>query len=113
MSVSGVMPMEKTEPSDDSRIASPRRFTDTATVGCSGGYSVQLRTATSSARANCSKPRKSSGDSWDVWATERLCPDPIYSPHSMRAVDVIMKKRDGRSLSRDEIRFFVEGVTSG
>ena len=31
----------------------------------------------------------------------------------MRAVDVIMKKRDGGALSRDEIRFFVEGVTSG
>src|SRR5213592_1928598 len=31
----------------------------------------------------------------------------------MRAVDVIIKKRDGRPLSRDEIRFFVAGVTSG
>jgi pyrimidine-nucleoside phosphorylase len=31
----------------------------------------------------------------------------------MRAVDVIVKKRDGRSLARDEIRFFVDGVTSG
>jgi pyrimidine-nucleoside phosphorylase len=31
----------------------------------------------------------------------------------MRAVDVIMRKRDGRALSRDEIRFFVEGVTAG
>src|SRR5882672_4729944 len=31
----------------------------------------------------------------------------------MRAVDIILSKRDGRSLSRDEIRFFVDGVTSG
>src|SRR6476469_5940536 len=31
----------------------------------------------------------------------------------MRAVDIIMGKRDGRALSRDEIRFFVAGVTDG
>jgi pyrimidine-nucleoside phosphorylase len=31
----------------------------------------------------------------------------------MRAVDVIMKKRDGGALSRDEILFFVTGVTAG
>jgi pyrimidine-nucleoside phosphorylase len=31
----------------------------------------------------------------------------------MRAVDVIMSKRDGRALSRDEIRYFVSGVTDG
>jgi pyrimidine-nucleoside phosphorylase len=31
----------------------------------------------------------------------------------MRAIDVIMKKRDGEALSRAEIAFFVEGVTSG
>jgi pyrimidine-nucleoside phosphorylase len=31
----------------------------------------------------------------------------------MRAVDVIMHKRDGKALSRDEIRFFVDGVTAG
>jgi pyrimidine-nucleoside phosphorylase len=31
----------------------------------------------------------------------------------MRAVDIIMSKRDGRTLSRDEIRFFVDGVTAG
>jgi pyrimidine-nucleoside phosphorylase len=31
----------------------------------------------------------------------------------MRAVDVITKKRDGHSLARDELRFFVDGVTSG
>jgi pyrimidine-nucleoside phosphorylase len=31
----------------------------------------------------------------------------------MRAVDVIMNKRDGGALSRDEIKFFVDGVTSG
>src|SRR4051812_13015896 len=31
----------------------------------------------------------------------------------MRAVDIILSKRDGRSLTRDEICFFVDGVTSG
>jgi pyrimidine-nucleoside phosphorylase len=31
----------------------------------------------------------------------------------MRAVDIILSKRDGRRLSRDEIRFFVDGVTAG
>jgi pyrimidine-nucleoside phosphorylase len=31
----------------------------------------------------------------------------------MRAVDVIMKKREGRGLSRDEIRYVVSGVTDG
>jgi pyrimidine-nucleoside phosphorylase len=31
----------------------------------------------------------------------------------MRAVDIILSKRDGRTLARDEIRFFVDGVTSG
>jgi pyrimidine-nucleoside phosphorylase len=31
----------------------------------------------------------------------------------MRAVDIIANKRDGGALSRDEIRFFVDGVTGG
>jgi len=31
----------------------------------------------------------------------------------MRAVDIILAKRDGRTLARDEIRFFVDGVTKG
>jgi pyrimidine-nucleoside phosphorylase len=31
----------------------------------------------------------------------------------MRAVDIIMSKRDGRTLAREEIRFFVDGVTVG
>src|ERR671935_2276581 len=31
----------------------------------------------------------------------------------MRAVDVIVRKRDGNALSREEIRFFIDGVTSG
>jgi pyrimidine-nucleoside phosphorylase len=31
----------------------------------------------------------------------------------MRAVDVILKKRDGGLLSREEIQFFVAGVTAG
>ncbi|MDX6290198.1 MAG: pyrimidine-nucleoside phosphorylase, partial [Blastocatellia bacterium] len=31
----------------------------------------------------------------------------------LRPQDIIRKKRDGAELSRDEIRFFVRGVTSG
>ena len=31
----------------------------------------------------------------------------------MRAVDIISSKRDGRTLTADEIRFFVDGVTAG
>ena len=31
----------------------------------------------------------------------------------MRAVDVILKKRDGEELSREAIQFFVTGVTTG
>jgi pyrimidine-nucleoside phosphorylase len=31
----------------------------------------------------------------------------------MRAVDVIVAKRDGRALSREEVRYFVSGVTDG
>src|SRR5205809_5809091 len=31
----------------------------------------------------------------------------------MRAVDIILSKRDGRALSREEIRFVVDGVTAG
>src|SRR5258705_5479533 len=31
----------------------------------------------------------------------------------MRTVDIIMSKRDGRPLAREEIRFFVDGVTAG
>ena len=31
----------------------------------------------------------------------------------MRAVDIIQAKRDGRALTAEEIRFFVDGVTAG
>jgi len=31
----------------------------------------------------------------------------------MRAVDIIIRKRDGGTLGRDEIAFMVDGVTSG
>src|SRR5205085_7007853 len=34
-------------------------------------------------------------------------------PHPMRAVDVIVQKRGGGALSREQIRFFVDGVTAG
>src|SRR5262249_41116866 len=39
---------------------------------------------------------------------------PKYTARNqMRAVDIILSKREGRSLTRDEIGFFVDGVTSG
>ena len=31
----------------------------------------------------------------------------------MRAVDIIIKKRDGKELSREEINYFIEGFTDG
>jgi len=31
----------------------------------------------------------------------------------MRAIDIIIRKRDKKELSKDEIEFFIEGVTSG
>jgi len=31
----------------------------------------------------------------------------------MRAVDIIVRKRDGHALTRDEIRVFVDGVAAG
>ena len=50
------------------RVATAARPTR-PTAGCSGGYSVQLRAATSSARATRSRPRTSSGESWETWDT--------------------------------------------
>ena len=37
----------------------------------------------------------------------------ILGRTNMRAVDIIIKKRDGRQLSREEIRFFIRGFTEG
>ncbi|MFN2113204.1 MAG: pyrimidine-nucleoside phosphorylase, partial [Anaerolineales bacterium] len=31
----------------------------------------------------------------------------------MRAVEIIIKKKDGKELSRQEIEFFVQGITDG
>src|SRR5206468_389593 len=61
------------------------------------------------ARANCSTPRASSGESWETWDMVSRS----ILPAAMRAVDIIIKKRNGGALSRDEIQFFVQGVTSG
>ena len=38
---------------------------------------------------------------------------PQYTARLMRAVDIIIRKRDGGTLGRDEIAFMVDGVTSG
>ena len=46
------------------------------------------------------------GATWELGQTK-------YTAGRMRAVDVIAKKRDGAALTRDEIRFFVSGVTAG
>src|SRR5262249_2505828 len=84
--------------------------TELLTVGCSGGYSVQFLAATTSARASWSKPRDSSGDSWDACAMGR---SKYTARTAVRAVDVIVKKRGGGALTRAESRFFVDGATSG
>src|SRR5213593_357894 len=61
------------------------------------------------ARANCSTPRASSGESWETWDMVSRS----ILPAAMRAVDIIIKKRNGGALTRDEIDFFVQGVTAG
>src|SRR4051794_18372390 len=38
---------------------------------------------------------------------------PYTSPRLMRVIDIIVRKRDGHALTRDEIAFVVEGVTAG
>ena len=43
----------------------------------------------------------------------RLMDSRSILPACMRAVDIIIKKRDGGTLERDEIAFMVDGVTSG
>jgi len=37
----------------------------------------------------------------------------IHKEYPMRAVDIIVKKRDKKELTREEIRFFVDGISSG
>src|SRR5262245_17954401 len=44
---------------------------------------------------------------------KRLSLSSAILPGQMRGVDIIMKKRDGGALDRDEIAFFVDGVTAG
>jgi len=58
----------------------------------------------------CSKSRVSSGDSWETWDTGDYL---RYTARQMRVVDIISSKRDGRTLTAEEIRFFVDGVTAG
>ncbi len=40
-------------------------------------------------------------------------PENVTSHRPLRAVDIIIKKRDGEELTRDEIDFFVRGYTAG
>lgn len=40
-------------------------------------------------------------------------PENLISHRPLRAVDIIIKKRDGEELSREEIDFFVRGYTAG
>jgi pyrimidine-nucleoside phosphorylase len=37
----------------------------------------------------------------------------VYKEYPMRAVDIIIKKRDKKILTREEIRFFVRGISTG
>jgi pyrimidine-nucleoside phosphorylase len=59
----------------------------------------------------------STGGSWEAWLN-RLSKYTarrflLNRLEDVRAVDIILKKRDGGALTRDEIQFAVSGVTSG
>jgi pyrimidine-nucleoside phosphorylase len=48
------------------------------------------------------------------WIPEVYCPPVSFDRlEDVRAVDIILKKRDGGALTRDEIQFAVSGATSG
>src|SRR5258708_3324364 len=79
-------------------------------AGCPAGYNMTARAAALQARAKSINRAVSSGDSGDAWDIDVIIQ---YTARRMRAVDVIMKKRDGGALGREEIRFFVDGVTAG
>ena len=40
-------------------------------------------------------------------------PMKVHRSDGMNPVDIIVKKRDGHELSRQEIEFFVQGLTAG
>src|SRR5436190_8269260 len=94
-----------------------------AMAGWPDGYSVTARAAALHARAKSTRRAASSGVSGagasvtgsdSPTAGEPYCVGHSkYTARRMRAVDIIAKKRDGGLLTRDEISFFVSGVTSG
>jgi pyrimidine-nucleoside phosphorylase len=59
----------------------------------------------------------SSGDSWEacVMVSRSILPAGFFrqTRTRVRAVDIIIKKRDGGTLTRDEIQFAIAGVTAG
>ena len=71
-----------------------------------GGARARVRLPLPAPRA-AGKPRS--------WIPEVYCPPVSFrqSEGRVRAVDIITKKRDGGTLTRDEIAFAVAGVTTG
>src|ERR1700730_7506604 len=98
--------------STTARRGSPRLSHSHALSGARG-----FRAAAGRARASGKAPPASSGESWESCAMDSrsILPAGTLSTHRglVRAVDIIIRKRDGGTLTRDEIAFAVAGVTAG
>src|SRR5262249_83139 len=104
--------------SDPGAVMCAMRPSVAAIAGWPSGYKSTARAAALHARAKSINRAFSSGASGRGHSTaiRTLAPGvpaKYTARTAVRAVDIITSKRDGRALSRDEIRFFVAGVTEG